>query len=128
MTTTSKDFFAAIITAAIEHPEAFELQTSADVVDFCNRQIDRLNKRASTPRKPTPTQRENETIKANILAILAEKDHPCRISEILEDPRMVDKEGKSFTTNKVNSLLTQLKKEDMVNRLEGKTAFFTLRT
>ena len=126
MMTTKKDFFAAIITAATEAPEAFTLQTPEDVIEFCNREIDTLNRRAATPKTPTKTQRENDIHKAHILAILSAADAPMNIKDMQNTGKLVNAEGAMLSSQKINSLLTLLKKEHKVVRLEGKTAYFTL--
>lgn len=126
MMTTKKDFFAAIITAATENPTAFTLQPAADVIEFCNREIDILNRRAAAPKTPTKNQRANDVIKANILSVLAAADAPMSIKDMQESGKLTDEEGKILTNQKINSLLTQLKKEGKVNRMEGKAALFVL--
>lgn len=126
MTTTKKDFFAAIITAATEMPEAFTLQTPADVIEFCNREIDTLNRRAAAPKTPTKNQRANDVIKQTIVSVLAAADAPMSIKDMQETGSLRDADGVILTNQKINSLLTQLKKEGKVNRMEGKAALFTL--
>lgn len=126
MTTTKKDFFAAIITAATEMPEAFTLQTPEDVIEFCNREIDILNRRAAAPKTPTKNQRANDAIKQTILSILAAADVPMNIKDMQDTGRLTDEEGKVLTNQKINSLLTQLKGEKKVTRMEGKAAYFML--
>lgn len=126
MMTTKKDFYAAIITAATETPEAFTLQAPEDVIEFCNREIDTLNRRAAAPKTPTKNQRANDVIKANILAVLAAADAPLSIKDMQESGKLTDPEGVVLTNQKINSLLTQLKKEGKVTRMEGKAALFVL--
>lgn len=126
MTTTKKDFFAAIITAAAEAPEAFTLQTPEDVIEFCNREIDTLNRRAAAPKTPTKNQRANDTIKQTIVSLLAAADAPMSIKDMQESGKLIDESGTILTNQKINSLLTQLKREGKVSRMEGKAALFML--
>lgn len=95
----------------------------AEIVKFCNHEIELLNKKTATgSRKPTKNQIENEGLKQTILEVLAEADRPLAIAEIMENPAF---EG--LTNQRVSALLTQLKKANLVVRVEEKRkAYFTL--
>jgi DNA-binding MarR family transcriptional regulator len=74
-----------------------------------------LDKKSS---KPTKAQVENEGIKAKIKAYIAENPGK-RIGEIAE--------GVGYTPNKVNALVTQLRKAGEVERYEDKkVAYFRI--
>ena len=45
-------------------------------------ELELLDKKASTPRKPTATQVENESLKAELLSFLVAEDKPKTIKEI----------------------------------------------
>ena len=77
--------------------------------------ITQLEKKSS---KPTKAQVENEGIKAKIKAYIAENPGK-RIGEIAE--------GVGYTPNKVNALVTQLRKAGEVERYEDKkVAYFRI--
>ena len=105
--------------------EMFELIASAladntEVVEFCNHEVELLNKKASyKSSKPSKKSVENEAIKAEILEVLDGSEAPMTISEI---NAVLDK---GFTSQKVSALLTQLiKAEKVVKTYEKKVAYF----
>ncbi len=122
---TKKEMFAAIINAIEGTPTD---ATTAEMVEFLNHEIDLLNRKRSTKSgKPTAKQMENETIKERIMEILAGKPEGMTATEI-----MIALEGVSITPSnqKVNSLITLLKKAELVDRKEvkGKAYFFRVDT
>ena len=90
-----------------------------EIVDFCNHEIELLNKKNSAAKKPTKTQIANESLKDDILDILKDSD-PMTASAIAE------KMG--LSVNKVSALLTQLKEDNSVVRTVGekRKAFFSI--
>lgn len=92
-----------------------------EIVEFCNKQIEALAKKASSV-KPTKQQKENEGFKSTILDILAENDRPMTISEIVADERLA-----GLTNQRVSALMTQLKNAGVVVRtLDHKKAQFSI--
>lgn len=94
----------------------------AEIVEFCNHEIELLNRKGSGNRKPTKNQLENESFKHNILEVLAEADRPLTVNEIMANAPL-----NGLTNQRVSALITQLKKAGLVVRVEEKRkAFFSL--
>lgn len=110
---TKREMFTVIANAMADNTE---------VVEFCNHEIELLNKKASyKSSKPSKKSVENEGIKGRIVEILGSADSPLTISEIR------DSLGEDFTSQKISALLTQLiKAETVVKTYEKKVAYFGL--
>lgn len=109
---TKKEMFAVIANAMADN---------AEVVEFCNHEIELLSRKRSKSNKPTPKQIENEGIKERIVAVLGESEAPMTIKEIIESL------GEKLTSQRVSALLTQLiKAEIVVKTYEKKVAYFGL--
>lgn len=103
---TKREVFTKAMEMFAEGSEEHEVMVKA---------IKALDKKSS---KPTKAQIENEGIKAEIKAYIAENPGK-RISEIAE--------GVGYTPNKVNALVTQLRKAGEVERYEDKkVAYFRI--
>ena len=110
---TKKEMFAHIAKINAEDLE---------IVNFCEHEIELLNRKKSSSSKPTKTQIENEGYKNSILEILAETDRPLTISEMMEDSRL-----DGLKNQRVSALVTQLKNTEQVIRTEDKKkAYFSL--
>lgn len=78
-TFTKRDLFTNLLSL---------IETGACEADFgtlkdgLTHELELLDKKASTPRKPTATQVENETLKAELLSFLVAEDKPKTIKEI----------------------------------------------
>ena len=84
----------------------------AELIEGLNHEIELLQRKASTPRKPTKTQTENESFKATLLAYLENAGTPKTIKEIVSEI-----EGFSELSNqRVTHLLTALRNEGKVKR------------
>lgn len=93
---------------------------NADVVAFCDHEIELLNKKNSAAKKPTKTQIANESIKDEILAVLNGSD-PMTATDI------VAKLDGKYSVNKVSALLTQLKEDNSITReVIKRKAYFTV--
>jgi hypothetical protein len=76
----------------------------AEIVDFCNHQIELLDSRkSSTSKTPTKKQKENASIKATILDVLSEAGHAMTITEMLRDERL-----SAYSNQRMSALLRQL--------------------
>ncbi len=95
---------------------AMELEGATDEMrETGTKMLAALDKKSS---KPTKAQVENEAIKAKIKDYIAENPGK-RIGEIAE--------GVGYTPNKVNALVTQLRKAGEVERYEDKkVAYFRI--
>lgn len=105
---TKKEMFANIKTL---------LADNAEVVEFCDKQIEVLSRKRSTS-KPTKTQIANEGVKAEIAEVLANADAPMTVTAIV---KALDN---AYTSQKVSALLRQM---DNVNRIsEKKVSYFEI--
>jgi len=111
---TKKEMFANI---------ASLLADNAEVVEFCQRQIDLLDNRKSSKRGLTATQKANIAVKENLVAILAEANEALTVTEILQDERVA-----GYTNQKISALLRQLVDAQIVDKIiEGKKAKFAIK-
>jgi hypothetical protein len=95
--------------------------TDTMVVEYAKHEIELLDKKASN-KVATKTQKENVEIKDIILSVLT--DTPARIAEI----QAKNDKLKDLSNQKISSLLTQLVKEDKVERVvDKKNTYFKLR-
>ena len=109
---TKKEMFGFIAEA---------LSDNADVVEFCNHEIELLE-RASARKssKATPKQIENENFKVRIAEILDSVDVPVTATEIK------DELDENLKVQRVSALLSQMiKDEKVVKTYHGKVALFT---
>lgn len=70
---TKREMFSAIRTAVADN---------AEMVEFIDHEIELLDRKAATPKKPTKTQVENEGFKADILVFLSSADAPQTVKDI----------------------------------------------
>ena len=111
---TKKDHFTALLALA-------EVQENQALVDFINHELELLSKKNSTERKPTAAQKENEGVKAIILAALTTT--PAQISEL----QKTHAELAEISNQKISALLRQLIIDNKVVRTENKKkALFAL--
>ena len=90
---------------------------------FIDHEVELLSRKRTAPSKPSKRQIENEALKGAILDVLARADEGgMTIGEIA---KVIDFEG--ATPNRVNALVSQLKKAGTVLRKEVKgKAMFTI--
>lgn len=88
------------------------VEGDADLAGFVTHEIELLDKRASAGRKPTPAQRENESLKSTIVSDLAEVDEGRTATDIAN--------GMGISVQKASQLLRQLTAEGLVTRTPGK--------
>lgn len=110
---TKKEMFSLIASVNADN---------AEIVDFCQHEIDLLNAKRSS-KGQTKTQKENEVIMAQILVTLEEIGEPATVTEILAH----GVEGFELTNQKASALLRKLKEaEKVVKTIDGKKARFAL--
>ena len=98
------------------------VSNNAELVAFIDHEIELLNKKNSRSGKPTKTQVENETIKAQIISVLERVGKPMTVTQLL-----AESEFAGLSNQKISALLTQLRKSDEVVRtIEKKVAFYSL--
>lgn len=94
----------------------------AEIVEKLTAEKARLETRASTPRKPTARQEENETFKAAILAALADSE-PVTIGGLVDRCPAL----KGLSNQRITHMMTALRGEGKVKReYRKKVAYFSL--
>lgn len=94
---TKREMFNAILTVVADN---------AEMVEFINHEIELLDRKANSLRKPTKNQIENDGFKAEIVAYLATADAPKAIKELqAEIPSLA-----SLTNQRITHMLTDLVK------------------
>ena len=92
------------------------------IVDRMKKDIEMASKKSSKTGKPTKTQVENETIKAQIISVLERIGKPMTVTQLL-----AESEFTGLSNQKVSALLTQLRKSgEVVRTIEKKVAFYSL--
>lgn len=115
---TKKERFSQLM----EIVKASKVENSAELVAFIEHEVELLAKKNSRSGKPTKTQVENETIKAQIISVLERVGKPMTVTQLL-----AENEFTGLSNQKVSALLTQLRKSDEVVRtIEKKVAFYSL--
>lgn len=100
---TKREYFAQIRNIVADNKE---------LVDFIDHEVELLNKKSSSPRKPSARQVENVALKKDILATLVLIGEPLTIGQIVvETPSL---EG--LSNQRVTHLLTDLRKDGKVER------------
>ena len=111
---TKRDYFTALL--AVE-----EVKSNTALVEFIEHELELLAKKNSSERKPTAVQKENEGIKAIILAALTTT--PTSISDLQKK----DAALAEISNQKISALLRQLIIDNKVVRTEDKKkALFAL--
>lgn len=120
---TERELYGMIIDLAKENERQ-------DIIDFANKKIEQLNRKASGSRK------ENETtieITNMVYDILVQANEKMTISQLLQNDILKNytyedgKEIKHLTNQKLSPVLNKLVKENKVIRVaEGKKVYFTV--
>ena len=111
---TKKEMFAEIRKIVADN---------AEMVAFIDHEIELLNKKSSSSRKPTKTQLENEGYKADILSALADADKAVTIKELCALCSSLE----GLTNQRITHMLTDLRKDGKVVRTYvKKVAYFAL--
>lgn len=110
---TQRDYFNEIIALATENGRD-------DLVEFAKGRIAILDKKKGSS-KPSAKQEENEVIKNDILAFLADNGG-ITVSEMIKNEKFAD-----YSSQKMSALLSQLAKaEKVVKVMDKKRALFSL--
>lgn len=94
---TKREMFNAILTVVADN---------AEMVEFINHEIELLDRKANSLRKPTKTQVENDGFKAEIVAFLATADAPKTIKELQAEIPSIS----GLTNQRITHMLTDLVK------------------
>lgn len=109
---TKKDYFNQLKT---NYP------LTKDEIDFINHEIELLDKKNSAERKPTPTQKANETIKDAILAFM-KPNHLYTITDFIKGvPDCAE-----LTNQKVSAIVRQMIGKNVERVEEKRKAYFKL--
>lgn len=109
---TKKEMFNLIATVNADN---------AEIVDFCNHEIDLLSAKSSK-KTLTKTQKENEVLKDTIAEVLSGLEKTT-VSEL----QASDKRLSDFSNQKISALLRQMVSDGrVVKTIEGKKAYFAL--
>ena len=96
---------------------------NAEMVAFIDHEVELLNRKSGSPRRPTKTQVENDGFKAEILKALAEVDAPVTIKGLCEVCDAIA----DLSNQRITHLLTDLRKDGKVVRTYiKKVAYFAL--
>lgn len=117
---TKREMFAEIIAMV----EGNEVSVSRDeILEFCKHEVELLEKKSSSPRKPTAKQLENAKLKEEIADHLMSVAEPKCIKEIVEEmPSLA-----GFTNQRVTHLLTDLVKSGTLTKeYVRKTPYYSI--
>lgn len=99
-----------------------EVKANADLVDFINHELELLDRKNSSDKKPTAQQVVNENVKEAILDGM-EKNKLYTITEIQKNISACN----DLSNQRVSALVRQLKEDGLVIRTEDKRkAYFSL--
>ena len=123
---TKKDFY-------IEMVEIFQELGKGEYVDFCNHQIELLDKKSNGSTGLTKIQKENEIIKDMILEELAkyQGENGITATKLLKQSDVLSNyitvEGKNITNQKLSALIKKLVDKKIVSRMiDKKTSYFKI--
>lgn len=111
---TKKEMFAEIRNAVASNEE---------MVAFIDHEIELLDRKTNSPKKPTKTQVENDAYKAEIVNYLTVADAPKSIKELQAEIPSISE----LTNQRISHMLTDLVKEGtLVKNYVKKTPYFSL--
>lgn len=119
---TKRDFFNEII-------EICEDCEREDLIEFCNHEIELLNKKASTPSK---ADKAKDTLKDIVYEVVAIANRPISIAEMVAEYgdmlEPLKNENGIITPQRMSAYLKKLKDEGKVDSTKDKkkTLFFVL--
>lgn len=122
VTVTERELYGMIIDLAKENERQ-------DIIDFANKKIEQLNRKASSSRKENETSIEIANMLYDTLVKANEK---MTISQLLQDKTIKDytyedgKETKYLTNQKLSAILNKMAKENKILRIaDKKNVYFT---
>ena len=117
---TKRERFAQLMAIV----EASNVANATELKEFIEHEVELLNKKNSRSGKPTKTQVENETIKAQIVSILERVRKPMTVTQLLSESELA-----GLSNQKISALLTQLRESGKVMRtVEKKVAYYSMAT
>ena len=111
---TKKEMFAEIRNIVAGNEE---------MVAFIDHEIELLERKSNSPKKPTKTQIENDSFKAEIVAYLTEVDTPKTIKELQAEIPSIS----GLTNQRITHMLTDLvKAETLTKEYVKKTPYYSV--
>ena len=111
---TKKEMFAEIRNIVADNEE---------MVAFIDHEIELLERKSNSPKKPTKTQIENDGFKAEIIAYLTEVDAPKTIKELQAEIPSIS----GLTNQRITHMLTDLvKAEPLTKEYVKKTPYYSV--
>ena len=111
---TKKEMFAEIRNIVADNEE---------MVAFIDHEIELLERKSNSPKKPTKTQIENNGFKAEIVAYLTNVDTPKTIKELQAEIPSIS----GLTNQRITHMLTDLvKAETLVKEYVKKTPYYSV--
>lgn len=111
---TKKEMFVEIRNIVADNEE---------MVAFIDHEIELLERKSNSPKKPTKTQIENDGFKAEIVAYLTEVDTPKTIKELQAEIPSIG----GLTNQRITHMLTDLvKAETLVKEYVKKTPYYSV--
>lgn len=111
---TKKEMFAEIRNIVADNEE---------MVAFIDHEIELLERKFNSPKKPTKTQVENDGFKAEIVAYLTEVDTPKTIKELQAEIPSIG----GLTNQRITHMLTDLvKAETLTKEYVKKTPYYSV--
>ena len=86
--------------------------TNTEMVEFLSHEIELLQRKAATPRKPTDTQIENTALREEIANFLFKTEAPQTVKEITANVEGLE----GLSNQRVTHLLTALRKAGTIKR------------
>lgn len=111
---TKREMFAEIRNAVIDN---------AEMVAFIDHEIELLNRKSTSPKKPTKTQVENDAFKAVIVDYLTEVDASKTIKELQTEVAELN----GLTNQRITHMLTDLVKAGTLTKeYVKKTPYYSI--
>ena len=111
---TKKEMFVEIRNIVADNEE---------MVAFIDHEIELLERKSKSPKKPTKTQIENDAFKAEIVAYLTEVDTSKTIKELQAEIPSIG----GLTNQRITHMLTDLVKAEMLTKeYVKKTPYFSI--
>ena len=111
---TKKEMFAEIRNIVADNEE---------MVAFIDHEIELLERKSNSPKKPTKTQIENDGFKAEIVAYLTKVDAPKIIKELQAEIPSIS----GLTNQRITHMLTDLvKAETLTKEYVKKTPYYSV--
>lgn len=111
---TKREMFAEIRNIVIDNEE---------MVAFIDHEIELLERKSNSPKKPTKVQLENDAFKAEIVAYLTAVDTPKTIKEMQTEISSIS----DLTNQRITHMLTDLvKAETLTKEYVKKTPYYSI--